>query len=801
MQDIIDKIIIEDNDLSTPPSCVLLNNENVLNNTSNSINENLLNLNENNNIIIENNQKEIKHTLNIIDELDNFINNTFKLLNANNELGDFKGSLTTLRENLLGRKIRVSFIGNISVGKSTVLNCIIGEKILPTKETECTYRGVIIRHKNINNFELYRTKLISKGVGYDKYYYFQDEDKPYTKGIQNIKSYLNNKNNDKDINDEDAYIVIVGKLKIFDFIKLDESLIQKIEFIDLPGPDRKNNTFNENKYYQKILRFSNCCVYINEPKTINDENNVNRMREQYLSDKNKVCPNLRQKFIQTCLFLINKSDTIEEEDKKKIIDVLIKTIPESNINEGVLNISFFSGKSFNEYLEYYHKYVFLLENNPLYLLKSLYHEWSASILYVRSFKHYIVNRISDKIEEKFDLNLDQEIEIPSLFYNDIKPLFNILYKNNFRGISDKDEDEIIKKLYIINSELKNKNFDETIYSTSFFSKIKDVIIFSEDLQNKNLNNSINQFFSHADDLFNKEIKKEDETQKKENEEKYIFIKKILIPKTEILFKEKQKKIIDIIELAKYKCNEIFEEEVKNIDERLKSVDKDVEKAAKILQNQIEKILNDMNKDQENEVKSLLSEIEKLLEDNIKEFYDQKNLPKSEIDTNKGITMKMVISLFTSTLSGIAVRSGLVLVAQSVVAGAAAGATAAAGTSLGTTVAGALLGPLGIAIGLGVGIAISLTTFLIHWFSKSKRYKNGIEEYQKKIKEQLNNFKSSFESDFVDYKDSIIKDLNIRVEILKKDINSMDKKKWDQLKQMYLSQKNSIKEKIKNKMYK
>lgn len=149
----------------------------------------------------------------------------------------------------------------------------------------------------------------------------------------------------------------------------------------------KNNTFNENKYYQKILKFSNCCVYINEPKTINDENNVNRMREQYLREKNKVCPNLRQKFIQTCLFLINKSDTIEEEDKKKIIDVLIKTIPENNINEDALNISFFSGKSFNEYLEYYHKYVFLLENNPLYLLKSLYHDWSSNILYVKSFKH------------------------------------------------------------------------------------------------------------------------------------------------------------------------------------------------------------------------------------------------------------------------------------------------------------------------------------------------------------------------------------------------------------------------------
>ena len=68
-------------------------------------------------------------------------------------------SLQTLSENLLGRKIRISFIGNISVGKSTVLNSIIGHYILPIKETECTYRGIIIKHKNIDNYLLFKTKL------------------------------------------------------------------------------------------------------------------------------------------------------------------------------------------------------------------------------------------------------------------------------------------------------------------------------------------------------------------------------------------------------------------------------------------------------------------------------------------------------------------------------------------------------------------------------------------------------------------------------------------------------------------
>ena len=115
----------------------------------------------------------------VINELDDFINETFKIVDPNNEMPEFKLSLQTLRENILGRKIRIAFIGNISVGKSTVLNCIIGQDILPTKETECTYRGVIIRYKNIDSFELYRTKLVSKEKGLNQYYYFIDEDKYY----------------------------------------------------------------------------------------------------------------------------------------------------------------------------------------------------------------------------------------------------------------------------------------------------------------------------------------------------------------------------------------------------------------------------------------------------------------------------------------------------------------------------------------------------------------------------------------------------------------------------------------------
>jgi len=552
IQYFVSNIILNKNDLSTPPSANLLfdktNNDFSLFNKiyNNESNKKITKLKKNDKKLNSNN---IKISLEILNNLDDFLKETFKLIDYNNELKEFRISLDTLRENLLGRKIRISLIGNISVGKSTVLNCIIGENILPSKETECTYRGVIIRNKNIGNYELYRTKLITKGKGLDKYYFFEDALQPYAIGLNNVKSYLNNKNNDKQITDDDAYIVIVGKLKIFDFIKVDEKLKEKIEFVDLPGPDRKDNVFNKNKYYEKILKFSNCCVYINEPKTINDQKSNDRMIEQYKSDKNKIIFNLRANYIKTCLFLINKADTLENDnDKQKIKNALIKNIPEKISLEN-LNIAFFSAKSFMEYLDYYNKYVILMEKEPLYSIFYLYEEWNNSIINPKKFKNFILGKISDKIEEKFDLEFDEDseeqIDIPESFKKKMKSAIN--EKINKLNLSNNEEEEIINRLYLIYYKLKNKDFYETIYSSAFFDKLNEVILFSEKLQNQNLNNSLNTFFTYADELFNKEIEKKGQKEKEETTEKFIFISNTIIPKVDEFFKEKIEKMKDIID--------------------------------------------------------------------------------------------------------------------------------------------------------------------------------------------------------------------------------------------------------------
>jgi GTPase Era involved in 16S rRNA processing len=290
--------------------------------------------------ILEQKKEDIKKEF-ILSEMNTFLNNQLK-----GQFGELNSHLNVLSENLLGRKIRISFIGNISVGKSSVLNTIIGENILPTSDKECTYRGVIIKHRNLDDYYLYGTRLeILEDGGINEYYTFKENKDYYCKGIEEIKSRLKCKNNDKNMDDKDAFIVIQGRLKIFDFIKLDEELISKIEFIDLPGHDRKNNTFNQKQFYTQILQFSNSCIYINEPKTIDDEDSVIRIQNQYSEDKQKLHPSLRDKFINSCLFLINKADTLSSKkeqrkrDEEKIIKSLLEILSnvEKNIDKDSIN--------------------------------------------------------------------------------------------------------------------------------------------------------------------------------------------------------------------------------------------------------------------------------------------------------------------------------------------------------------------------------------------------------------------------------------------------------------------------------
>ena len=749
---------------------------------------------------MEENQEEIKKEF-ILRDMNSFLNEHLK-----GQFGELNAHLNVLSENLLGRKIRISFIGNISVGKSSVLNCIIGENILPTSDKECTYRGVIIKHKNLDDYYLYGTKLEILGDGgINEYYNFKENKEYYCKGKDQIKARLKCKNNDKNMNEKDAFIVIQGKLKIFDFIQLDEDLINKIEFVDLPGHDRKNNTFNQKKYYNQILQFSNSCIYINEPKTIDDEDSVLRIKNQYNGDKQKLHPNLRDKFINSCLFLINKSDTLsikkeqrkkdQEKIKKSIVEIISEI--EKNITQENINMSFFSGKCFSEFLEYYNMYINKLEYNPQKFFEDLYIDYSKnsrSFFKTQSLKEF-VDKKSDAIEDKLNIAL-KNYKVPQDFNEKLKSSFDEL--PNLSKKNKKDGEKIIKTLYSINYTIKNSDFSNTNYSTEFFGKIKEIILISDKIQNDNLRISIESFFVKADELFNRNVEEETENEKKQNEERYYLFKDKIIPDCQNLLEEKEKTIQEIIEEAKKKVLDIINDEINNAEERLKDSNKDLKVASSKLEKKVKDVIEDMKERQDNESNEIINEIIRISNEHLNSYYNSKNLTLSQIDTEKGKGKDIVISLVSSAVGGVAAGLGAAGVGFLVSSGVAAGTMSA--TAL-TTGVGALFGPLGIVAGLGVGALIGGVSFIVCKLRKTKKYKEALENSKSNMNSNFEDMITNFTKDFNYFKNSLIDELNTKAALLYRQIDGEELRlKWNQIREEYGVIRDRTKKKI-NELFK
>ena len=721
--------------------------------------------------------KKIPNNIEIIERLDKFLNEVFEEIDPEKEMKNFRIIFQTLRENILGRRIRISLIGSISVGKSSVLNCIIGENLLPTKDEECTYRGVILRYKDDDEFKLYKTKLISKGKGKDEYYFFEENKKPHCKGINNIKDYLTNKNNDTNIKDEDAYILITGKLKVFDFMKLDENIIKKIEFIDLPGNDRENNVFNSKQYYKKILKFSNCCIYFNEPKSVEDQKSVGEMMSRYSDDKNKVFPSLRIHFIKTCIFLINKSDLLKkEEEKKKITQILINNIKfmERNVKDKELNISFFSGKSFEYYLKVQKYFIDLFENNPIQLFKNLYNEWFKAFD-AMEFKDFIINRFVSEIERRFGFeNIEeeedqeeeeeQEIEVPEDINKKLNNALNKVIKK--MKMKEEDKNEIFQSLYSLYDNFKKKDFDKTVYSKEFFKKMNETIIFSDNLQEMNKQLSIADFLKYSDLLFSKKIKQENKEE--------IEILQSEFSKLKLLFNKEKDKIKEMINAARDECVQLIKDEIKRCDD--KKID-NIDEAKKNLQKNLDDKTQKIIKEEQNSRILIGTELNKITTQVVNNNISKEENSNITVNNEDKSVMPIKYAGLASALS-VAIGAPLSVVVDgslvTMYGGVYYGTTAYTITSLASSLT---------FVGLAIGIPL-LAYMGYNYFHQTERYKESLKTLKASISDYFYDYLSRFEENFKEIEVDINKSKEGLLEIKNKNLDNVDENKWKKRKEEY-----------------
>ena len=118
-----------------------------------------------------------------------------------------------------------------------------------------------------------------------------------------------------------------------------------------------------------------------------------------------------------------------------------------------------------------------IENNSSELLKDLFDEFSKKGLYPKSFKYFVLKRISE-IQEKLELRSknnddsdDEEeeiINVPPNFNDIINLAFSEFKKRNKVKRNGKDEKEIIENIYQIYNQIKTKDFNDTNFSQHFF---------------------------------------------------------------------------------------------------------------------------------------------------------------------------------------------------------------------------------------------------------------------------------------------------------------------------------------------
>ena len=737
-----------------------------------------------------------KDNINLLETLTKFISEsisteTFKGV-GEEAFEIFRNEFQAIKNNLLSEKLRVAFIGSISVGKSSILNCLIGEEINPTKSDECTYRGVIYRYEDCDEFKLYKTELKTIGEGIYEYLYFVDEKKPYCKGIRNIKDLLNNKNKDKQLTNKDSFIVITGQLRIFDLLNFSDELKNKIELIDLPGFNRASNQFIKRpdnmknlsyyermSYYEKILCFTNVCVFINKPENLDDERNKDKIQSQYIFNKKLLHPKIQGKFNETCLYIINQIDLLDKNTLEENLKVKYENIiKEVDISINNLSISLFSAHYYLKYLSFEK----LFKGNKTEQIEKIweyfYEKYQNTFFRIfRRFGNIVMNAI-EKYESFFKIEFDNNLlDVDNQYKNEIIKVYS--KKEKLPKLDDEEQNEIASHLYNFYLKLNDKNYN-------FFNVRKELII---DFENK-INNanklisrnyifSLQTFFEELDPLFedqNNELKKEDE----KNIEEYINkVQKESIPKVKKILEDKRKSIIKIFDIVEEKIKNMIEAEKQNIKNAVKKNNEELKTEFMNFQQNVEFKIKEMEKQVDKEFESLGAEI--------KEYYDtalrslNNGLLKYENSLNL-IKTNINKSLYKGYLC-----TGIKFLAIG-------GSSYIIGTGIYSMIIG---GPIGVIIGIGL-FAYAIGTGIYNYkgySSWAQEYFDEYDNYEQNVVKNIFYSKEKILKEFENRKEIILKQLNMNLEAIKLKLHASNDITYEKKCQEFRRIKKELKEKL------
>ena len=502
--------------------------------------------------------------------------------------------------------VYIPFLGPSNAGKTTLLNGIIGEDILPTGMNECTKRGIIINYCNSDEITIGKAYFKEKTVLGHLFYSFEKQN-IIGKGIDQVKETLNGLNYQFSDKKEDFFYYITTRIKLFEELGLDEDYKNTINLIDFPGYGTKN--IYEKEIYNKVMSICNSFIFVVRNSLIKENINKDIMNSIFTQAKEQKKKSSQQ-FANSCLFIFNNDNSSSTSEKdieraKKDIKEILNGVDKDYIKVCFFNAKFYSNFSSIKNFFFNLKNSFLdeMKNYLLYQKQMFTDPESIKDKKCKTFCNFFSKILNGKIisggfgskispDQKKDEKVDKQIN-------------EIFQELNIKG--DKEKDKFIKIISFARGNISNIKFhkESNISELQNLLSLQIYLIFYDVQEAFKL--KINEITSTLDLFFRKDIIN------RQSDLNYIGNFKNQINKIQDSLESEKKngknKIICMIENYK-----------ENVINSLKKKEKDFE--IQLESKKYKAILNDINE----EIKNNLN----VLNDEITEFIDKIDIPALKI---------------------------------------------------------------------------------------------------------------------------------------------------------------------------
>lgn len=454
------------------------------------------------------------------DQIDNLSKRMMEFYNNYKEEKIKPENLDTLRSNInssvgifkASKLLYIPMLGVSNAGKSTILNGLIGCTLLPAHKNECTKKGILIKYWDNDYPVIRKTRFRKDKIDENEketeenlIYYFEPETTIIARGLEDIHEVLEGSNGKFIENEEDFFYEIDIKIKFIYDLKLDDSLKEKICFIDLPGFGT-NNKFEKEGTYKHLMKSCNIFLFIVFNLKIKENNNQRMLKELYkeMSEFRKIPINA---FVKKCLFIINcdKDQDKSEKSLNQAKNDIIKTVEGlKNEDKENINVCFFNAKYYENYIfkfGYYNSIESLFQHEHTEYLRAQDKFWKGLLDKIKgsSFNKFLIEQLKD--------NVKNDIKEKKFEEKKVKPDDNIVKIiediNKYNELSFKEKDiNLISKL--ISFAKENISNSKLLHESNIEIFTKDLLISIQNAKKKEdeeINFNLKRCFNIMDELF------------------------------------------------------------------------------------------------------------------------------------------------------------------------------------------------------------------------------------------------------------------------------------------------------------